>query len=282
MTQRRLLLCTDMDRTVIPNGTQSEHPEARRRFKAFCQHSDVVLAYVTGRHKSLVQQAIKTYLLPEPDYAITDVGSKIYQVKEGQWEELSDWQQEISKSWQGKSHADLKSYLTDIIDLMIQESHKQNSHKLSYYLPLYSDIDRVIENIEARLAKQGVEASIIWSIDEPKNMGLLDVLPRNSTKLHAIQFLQKRLDYQHGETIFAGDSGNDMPVLVSDVQSILVDNASEKIKISALEQSEQKGHTSSLYLAQAERYGMNANYAAGVLEGVGYYAPLFDDLIRKL
>jgi hydroxymethylpyrimidine pyrophosphatase-like HAD family hydrolase len=151
---------------------------------------------------------------------------------------------------------------------------------LSYYVPLYSDTDAVIQAIEARLRGHGIEVSVIWSIDEPKNIGLIDVLPRNASKLHAIKFLQGKLNYQHQEIVFAGDSGNDMPVLVSDVQSILVDNASDNIKASAEQQSTQKGHASSLYLAQAERYGMNANYAAGVLEGIGYYAPLFDDLIR--
>ena len=30
--ESRLLLCTDMDRTIIPNGAQSEHSLARRQF----------------------------------------------------------------------------------------------------------------------------------------------------------------------------------------------------------------------------------------------------------
>jgi len=281
MSQRKLLLCTDMDRTVIPNGTQAEHPDARKRFKAFCQHPDITLVYVTGRHKSLVQQAIKNYSLPEPDYAITDVGSKIYQVKKGQWTEFTAWQQEIALSWKGKSHADLKSWLSDISGLSLQERHKQNSHKLSYYLPMYADKETVIAEITARLQKEGVEASVIWSIDEPKNVGLLDVLPSKATKLHAIEFLQHELGYHHEETIFAGDSGNDMPVLKSAVQSILVANASAEIKKAALHYVEQDGHQSSLYLASAQYCGMNANYAAGVLEGVAHFAPQFLDLLGE-
>tara|TARA_R110002111_G_scaffold107801_2_gene166396 strand:- start:569 stop:1381 length:813 start_codon:yes stop_codon:yes gene_type:complete len=270
-----------MDRTVIPNGTQAEHPDARQRFNAFCQHPEVTLVYVTGRHKSLVQQAIKNYSLPEPNYAITDVGSKIYQVKQGKWTELIAWQQEIATSWRGKSHADLKSWLNNISGLSIQESHKQNSHKLSYYLPLYADKEQVMDTITARLKKEGVEASVIWSVDEPKNVGLLDVLPSKATKLHAIEFLQQELGYRHEETIFAGDSGNDMPVLRSAMQSILVANASAEIKKIALQYVEEAGYQSSLYLASPQHCGMNANYAAGVLEGVAYFAPQFQDLLKE-
>jgi sucrose-6F-phosphate phosphohydrolase len=269
-----------MDRTVIPNGAQPEHPHARQRFRTFCQQADVVLAYVTGRHKSLVEQAITDYALPEPDYAITDVGSKIYQINNGKWSELMDWQQEIAPCWKGKSHIEIATYLKDIPDLIMQESHKQNSHKLSYYISLCVDKDIIIDNITQLLEKEGIEASTIWSIDEPENIGLLDILPSNATKLHAIAFLQHKLHYRHQETIFAGDSGNDMPVLVSAVQSVLVDNASDEVKEMALEQVVKNGHRASLYLAKVEYCDMNANYAAGVLEGVGHFSPEFQDCIR--
>lgn len=56
------------------------------------------------------------------------------------------------------------------------------------------------------------------------------MLPRNATKLHGIEFLQQRLGYGHSEVIFAGDSGNDLPVLVSPIPSVLVANASAELK----------------------------------------------------
>ena len=48
----RLLLCTDLDRTLIPNGPQPESPGARDRFAALAGSPHVVLAYVTGRHRA--------------------------------------------------------------------------------------------------------------------------------------------------------------------------------------------------------------------------------------
>ena len=47
MSHSKLLLCTDLDRTLIPNGRQLEAPQARRRFTEFCESPEVTLVYVT-------------------------------------------------------------------------------------------------------------------------------------------------------------------------------------------------------------------------------------------
>ncbi|KKM60387.1 hypothetical protein LCGC14_1542310, partial [marine sediment metagenome] len=44
MTDTKLLLCTDMDRTIIPNGFDPEPTDARKHFSAFCGRNDVTLA----------------------------------------------------------------------------------------------------------------------------------------------------------------------------------------------------------------------------------------------
>ncbi len=281
MKQRRLLLCTDMDRTVIPNGTQSEHPDARMRFRTFCMHPDVALVYVTGRDEKLVKQAIKNYHLPYPDYAITDVGTKIYVIEQDSWMALEAWEFEIGKSWNGKNHQQIKQILSHIPELLLQESNKQNTHKVSYYLPLYSDKDDVIHQMRTALKNSDVEASVIWSIDELKRIGLLDVLPRNANKLHAIEFLQQYLGYDLDETVFAGDSGNDLPVLISPILSILVDNATDEIKATAQQLAKENGHEHALYISKPIALTMNANYSAGVLEGIWHYAPQFHDVLRS-
>lgn len=284
MSESKLLLCTDMDRTVIPNGFQPEPADARKQFNTFCHRSDVKLAYVTGRHVALVKQAIKNYALPMPDYAITDVGTKIYQVSNGSWQQLADWEAEIDKDWNGQSHSQLKQLLKPVSELRLQESSKQNTHKLSYYLPLYLDKNSKIAQVEAFLEKAGVNASVLWSVDEPKNIGLLDVLPKHATKLHAIEFLQEKLGYAINEVVFAGDSGNDLPVLTSCIQSVLVDNASTEIKQAAVQLSQHNGHGSALYLAQSKAQENNGNYAAGVLQGVAHFAPQFrhEDKAEKI
>ena len=279
MTER-LLLCTDMDRTVIPNGMQPENPHARRRFRAFCALENVSLVYVTGRHRQLVEKAIRSYRLPLPDYVISDVGTKIYQQNQG-WQELNSWKTEIDKDWRGRSHQELKQILKGIKGLKLQELSKQNTHKLSYYLPLYQDKTPVIEEMQQRLKKEDINASVMWSIDELTNVGLIDVLPRHATKLHAIEFLQAQLGYQHDEVIFAGDSGNDMPVLASNVQSILVNNATAEIKSLAYQMASDGGQLAQLYIARDDGpLGMNGNYSAGVLQGIWHFAPAFRQALQ--
>ena len=281
MNDSRLLLCTDMDRTVIPNGIQPEHPEARKRFASFCMLPEVALAYVSGRHLALIQKAIKNYELPAPNFVISDVGSKIYHFSDHQWHRLIEWEQYIDKDWNGKSHQQIKQMFDDIVELQLQEISKQNTHKLSYYLPLYADHDGIIEQMHIRLKKENINASLIWSIDEPKGIGLLDVLPKNATKLHAIEFLQHHLGFLDHEVVFAGDSGNDLTVLSSKVQSVLVANASEDVRRAAQQLAEQNGCLKALYLAGSGKLGMDGNYSAGVLEGVWHFIPALRDHLQQ-
>ncbi len=273
MTPKRLLLCTDMDRTVIPNGRQPEHPAAREQFRAFCARPDVCLAYVTGRHRQLVQQAIADYQLPEPNFAITDVGSRIYQVEGGGWRNLEAWEAEIAVAWGDLTHDDLERALRPVAELKLQEAEKQNRFKLSYYLPLAIDHAAVLLRMRAILDGLGVSASLIWSVDEPEGIGLLDVLPENATKLHGLRFLQQQLGYADDELFFAGDSGNDLPVLGSPVRSVLVANASDEVKNLAMKLAGEAGHAATLYLAQDAGFPLGGNYAAGVLQGICHYHP---------
>jgi sucrose-6-phosphatase len=282
MSPPRLLLCTDMDRTVIPNGHQPEHPAARACFKAFCQLPEVSLVYVTGRHRELVEQAIQDYGLPEPDYAVTDVGTKLYRVVAGRWQDMCDWAASIAADWQGKSREQLQQCLSPMTDLTLQEPSKQNTFKISYYVSLAADKDELMRRAAAALNRLGVAASLVWSIDELAQIGLLDVLPRHATKLHGIRFLQRQLGYQPDEVLFAGDSGNDLPVLGSAIRSVLVANASDEIKRQARQLAAQNGHSDALYLAEEQMGTWCGNYTGGILQGVWHFAPEFRDRLRQV
>jgi hydroxymethylpyrimidine pyrophosphatase-like HAD family hydrolase len=243
MAELKLLLCTDMDRTVIPNGLAVEHAGARARFKQFCALPEVKLVYVSGRHKALVQDAIETYSLPHPDYAITDVGTEIYR---------------------------------------LQEQEKQNTYKLSYYVPDVADKDKIIELIQMRFAENGIQVNLIWSVDDLESIGLIDVLPRSANKLHAVEFLYQRLGFGLDEVIFAGDSGNDLPMLASPIPFVLVANATDEVKQAAKSLVNQYGHSESFYLAQDNDLGMNGNYSAGILAGIWHFSASSQKALRKI
>jgi len=273
MTQTKVLLCCDLDRTVLPNGRQAESPQARPLFRRVSRCPQLTLVYVSGRDKGLLLEAIRDYDLPVPDYAIGDVGTTIYQIEDGQWHPWPAWEEEIMPDWAGHRHDDLAQALQDIDHLTLQEAEKQNTFKLSYYAPEDTDRDALLAEVEARLQRLGVRASLIWSIDEPRHVGLLDVLPRSATKYHAIRFLMQQKGFSEQQTVFAGDSGNDLPALTSGLQAVLVRNARQDVREEALASVCKKGIAQRLYIARGDFLGMNGNYAAGVLEGLVHFVP---------
>jgi len=157
--------------------------------------------------------------------------------------------------------------------LHLQEESKQNRYKLSYYVPLQTDILALQREMSWRLNLASMAASLIYSVDEATSTGLLDVLPALATKLHAVEFLMQHQGFDYTNTVFAGDSGNDLPVLASAIQSVLVANADCDVIEQAKSQALQQGTMEALYVAQGGFLGMNGNYSAGILEGIAYYHP---------
>ncbi|MGR9085802.1 MAG: HAD-IIB family hydrolase [Gammaproteobacteria bacterium] len=270
---KHILLCTDLDRTLLPNGSQPESPEARQYFDRFVSRAEVTLAYVTGRHRDLVDEAIQEYDLPMPDWVIGDVGTTIYRIQAGEWRHWTEWEDDIARDWRGSKSIELRPLFSDLSVLRLQEDSKQNCYKLSYYLPPDTDFDTLRRLMSRRLTERNLSASIIYSIDEAAAVGLLDVLPARATKLHAVEFLMQRLNFDRTTTVFAGDSGNDLPVLTSAIQSVLVANAHRDVAEQAQALASQQGTISTLYLAKGGFMGMNGNYSAGILEGVGHFLP---------
>ncbi|MCP9839204.1 HAD hydrolase family protein [Synechococcus sp. J7-Johnson] len=270
----RLLLCTDLDRTLLPNGEAPESPGVRDRFAAVVARPELTLAYVSGRDLMLVEQAIEQYGIPRPDWVISDVGSRMYHWQlQGGWLESMAWQMEIACDWPGLSSWDILEAFTSIEGPILQGQDRQSKYKLSYFLPLGVDLVSLRQVMEARLMELQARSSWIYSFDEQAQMGLLDILPERATKLHAVEFLMHQLGLGSDSTVFAGDSGNDLPILVSSVPSVLVANAHPDVLKQAHEASRQRGTSQQLYLAQGHSLAMNGNYSAGILEGLVHFHP---------
>jgi sucrose-6F-phosphate phosphohydrolase len=278
---QKILICSDLDRTLVPNGYQEESAHARALFRQLAEHSNIFLAYVSGRDKKLISDAIEEFHLPSPDYAIGNVGTSLYRVIDGNWQLSDDWSHEIGQDWKSLTEGKLAEFLADIKEINLQEPEKQNQYKVSFYTDQIVDPQGLIQNIQGVLAEKGVLAGIIWSVDEISSEGLLDIIPPRANKLHAIQFLMQQEHFLEDNTVFAGDSGNDLDVLTSGLQSILVKNATEDIRKEALKKLSEKNLTYRLYLPQGDFLGMNGNYAAGLLEGLVHFLPETRELIAK-
>ena len=272
---KRFLLCSDLDRTLIPNGAQPESPLALALFKRMVNRHEITLTYVTGRHRALIEQAIAEFDLPQPEFVIADVGTSIYRIDSSGWWQWDEWDARIAQDWQGLAHDELQRLLGVFPALRLQEKEKQNHHKLSFYVALKTNAQNLMMEMDARLKQENIKANLIWSIDEKAGRGLLDVLPASANKLHAIRFLMQQLDFQDESTLFAGDSGNDLDVLMSGIPAVLVGNADTEVK-----RLTAKAPQDTLYTAKGGYLGMNGNYSAGILEGIAHYWPEMDLWLR--
>jgi sucrose-6-phosphatase len=276
---QKILICSDLDRTLIPNGYQEESAHARPVFRRLAEHSHIYLAYVSGRDRQLILDAIEEFYLPLPDYAIGNVGTTLYRITNDHWQLSEDWSDEIGKDWKELSWEGLAEFFEDMGDIRLQEPEKQTRYKLSFYTDQNIDHQRLISDIRRILKQKHVRANIIWSVDETGTNGLLDILPPRANKLHAIEFLMQQEQFSEDRTVFAGDSGNDLDVLTSGLQAILVKNAMAEVRQEAVNKMSDKDMLNRLYLPEGNFWGMNGNYAAGVMEGLVHFIPETRELI---
>jgi sucrose-6F-phosphate phosphohydrolase len=270
----RLLICTDLDRTLIPNGPARESGAAAGHFETLAARPEVTLAYVSGRHRALIESAILDYRLPQPDFVIGDVGTSLYPFgDDGDRTENATWDRRISRDWAGKTSHDLARILADLAPLRPQEAEKQTRHKLSFYLDADADSTPLMSEVERRLRQSGLRARLVYSVDDLSGEGLLDILPASASKWHAIEALMEFERFSLSGTVFCGDSGNDMEVFLSPVCSVVVANARESVKHEAVARAHAAHLSDTLYVARGGFLGMNGNYRGGMLEGIAHYHP---------
>jgi len=268
-----LLLCTDLDRTLLPNGRQPESPGVRQTLARLVARDEVDLAYVSGRDLGLVLQAMAEYRLPRPRFIIGDVGASIYESTPGEWRASQRWRESILADWGTSGPPRLMDALASIEGIELQEPAKQGPAKVSYYLDDDADRAALEEEVASRLERLPVGFRLVWSAAEIEERAFLDILPAAASKLHAIEFLIDERGYARDRVLFAGDSGNDLEVLASGLPAVLVANAEEEVRSLAVGTAARRGHEDKLYLAKGGFLGANGNYAAGILEGMAHFFP---------
>lgn len=272
------LLCTDLDRTLLPNGEQIESTLARPILWHLLAAHDVQLAYVSGRDLERVLRAVDDFNLKLPDFIVADVGSTIYMPNEHGWTSQEEWQLLIGKDWNGLEGEGVKALLQSVDGLREQEDNRQNRFKCSYYFSIDADRDRLKRVVEGRLNPQGIRASLVISDDPERHVGLLDVVPKCAGKVYAVDYLQNFLGLRPSDILFAGDSGNDVSALASHFPSVTVANADDDVRKAVRELALSNGTSDSTYQAQgrfpvADAQALNGNYAAGIVEGIAHFQP---------
>ncbi|MGZ5077064.1 MAG: HAD-IIB family hydrolase [Methylobacter sp.] len=253
------LFAVDLDGTLLPNTGKPPAPGCLERTQSLLhslnEHS-IPVCFVTGRHLSLARQGIETFRLSEPDWWICNVGTEIYH-SDGKPDE--NWVRQLGPKL---DHTVLRKSLRDIPGLLTQESSKQGSHKLSFYYPepvsvkLQTEILRRADGLAGRL-------QLIVSIEDRNGRAMVDVIPATAGKKHAVEYMSNCYGLDKTQVFFAGDSGNDLDVLVSGVCGTMVGNAADEVRA-------RLGMLQTQF-AEAQLYKAQAHYGDGIIEGLYHY-----------
>lgn len=268
------ILATDLDRTLLPNGSWPADPQAIELFNQLTQEQDVLVVYVTGRNLNLTEQAIAEFGVRHPDVLCGDVGTSIRKYRDGQWQFDDGWVQHVNQASPRWSADRVRDALADVDGLRQQEAEHLNPFKQSYYAD-HARQDEILRAVEQRVKDQFDEV-IVYSFDSQNGNGLLDLLPNSATKQTALEYVAEEFGANKADVVFCGDSGNDIFPLTAGFSGVLVRNADDQL-VAKVKQAQVENPALRAYFAQGGFKGLSGYCTSGVIEGAYHYGIFLDD-----
>jgi sucrose-6F-phosphate phosphohydrolase len=236
------LLATDLDGTFI--GDDAAMVALWEALAA----ANVTVAFSTGRHLKSIQDFYEEKGLERRAAAcVCMVGTDIWVRGVDGYELVEAWHRVIEAEW---DKAKVEEILHSIPEARMQDEQWQSPFKSSYYLE--ENIEARLEEIKRRLADAELKAKVVHSAGK-----FLDLLPLKSGKGEAVKFLAERLNVAAAEVVTAGDTGNDLDMMRSELgfRCIAVGNAAPELKA----------------FQAPQVYHAEARFAAGIHEGLKHY-----------
>jgi len=257
------VIASDLDGTLIP----PELDEARRRdiarFGRAAAGRALRLAYVTGRHAPLALAGIREAGLPPPAWLFADVGTSLHVPDGPAYAEDPEFHRAMIDALGLASFDEIRRRLAGLAGLELQDAAKQAEFKLSYDVRGRDPAD-VVPAARARVGALAGRLTFVASRDPITGHGLLDVLPADSGKRFALEWLRRAAGLDAPDVLFAGDSGNDRDALLSGHPAVLVGNAPGPLREALRREARETGVEDRVYFARA-------SFAAGVLEGCRHF-----------
>lgn len=267
------ILATDLDRTLLPNGSWPPDPGAIELFNELTQKNDVLVVYVTGRNLKLAENAIEEFGIRHPHVLIGDVGTSIRKFEQGEWDVHGGWVEHVKKSspkWDAEA---VRCAVAGIDGLKEQEREHCSAFKQSFYVD-HDNNETILKVVDERI-KGNYDEVIVYSYDSQSGKGLLDLLPHSATKQTALEFIADELGTSKTDVVFCGDSGNDVFPLTAGFSGVLVRNADEQL-VANVNKAYAKNPQLRLYFAKGGFKNLNGYYTSGVIEGAYHYG-IFSD-----
>lgn len=234
------ILISDIDNTLIGDADG-----LRDLVSWIKQHrNDVAFGVATGRPIDSTIKVLREHGVPNPDVWISSVGTEIHYGSDLAVDEA--WAKHIRHLWRRDA---IVEAFKGMRGMKLQSRENQREFKVSYNL----DEKRMpgIDELSARIRAKGLHAKLICS-----HSTLLDVLPVRASKGLAIRHLAYKWGVPLKAFLVAGDSGNDVEMLIGDTLGVVVGNHSPELE--TLRGREQ------IYFAEAYS-------ARGILEGIHRY-----------
>ncbi|MEV8466582.1 HAD-IIB family hydrolase [Fluviibacterium sp. DFM31] len=211
------VLATDLDGTFLGGPRR-----ARRRLYSWIEETRVQtgLIYVTGRPVAFVSDLVRTGH-PCPDIAICDVGTSVYRISsDGTAVADADLEAPIAARWDGA---------TDRVRRALAGHPGLTEQVLPFRHRLSFDMDpaRLTSRSAATVRTMGLDLLISQNRD-------FDVLPKGVSKGPTLLRVLDRLQVTPARVLTAGDTLNDLSMLVSGLPGVAVGNA-EPALLSALD-----------------------------------------------
>jgi sucrose-phosphate synthase len=164
------------------------------------------------------------------------------------------WQKQIGFAWKPR---EIRSLLESIPGLTLQADNNLSEYKISYVMD--PEMAPSITEIKKKMRAAGLRATVNQSLSI-----YLDIVPvRGGADLSLRHFLYK-WGFSPDKVLVAGDSGNDIGLLLGRTLGVVVANYSPEL--------ERLRNRPRIYFAQGA-------HARGIIEGIEYYHFLTDIVI---
>jgi sucrose-phosphate synthase len=208
------------------------------------ENEHVGFGIATGRRLDSAMTLLEELGLPRPDLIATDVGTQLHY-----GEKLlpdQSWRKDIGYAWKPD---EIRATLDGLPGFYPQEAEHQSEFKVSYEIDLAESPS--IAKIKKILREAGLRAKVVLSLGM-----FLDVIPVRGGSDMSMRHLLWKWGFAPEHVLVAGDSGNDIGMLLGRTLGVVVGNHSPELN--------RLRNRPRVYFAEAA-------HAAGILEGIRYY-----------
>ncbi len=232
------MIITDLDNTLTGDD------EALARFADLIRENDHIgFGIATGRRLDSALELIESLGLPQPDLIDTDAGTQLH-YGESMTPDRT-WQKSIGYAWDRDG---ILACLEDLEGLTPQSDDRQSDFKVSFEM----DPSKItVTNVKKKLREAGLRAKVVLSLGM-----FLDVIPVRGGSDLSMRHVLWKWGFQPDHVLVAGDSGNDVGMLLGRTLGVVVANHSREL--------DRLKNRPRIYFA-------NTPHAGGILEGIEYY-----------